>query len=362
MQNLEFLEQITVPVRSYKSSVNSKNIFTSISDTFYRENFHSDLIAYYLGHELVRKKLIAWLNKILSPDKQIQVADYENGDVRRELGRIDIALYSYDKERCIVIENKSNEAADRDRQLPRYLDYLQRQNIEVESIIYLNKNTLNGPSKEGWSELDLVKINHLLVPTRLVGPNSFLDEVVDNVLKDSNDIRLSGLSLELKILFNELVFGGLNMEDLSGFSQELLKDNNLDKLKKAMTAYNDLPKYWREHYKSATESLKTTGKIPHEVRVAPYKETCLVIDNFRYKGINFGVDLWFSHQRVDISLLTRNGTDKNIEELKEQGVSKWPFGNEKDLGRYRFYVTDPFDNVAVIAAIDQVLVFFRNLI
>ena len=59
---LEYLSEICRPIVHYKSKSGAKNLFQCISDVHYRENFHSDIMAYYLSHDLAKPKFCEWLN------------------------------------------------------------------------------------------------------------------------------------------------------------------------------------------------------------------------------------------------------------------------------------------------------------
>lgn len=74
------------------------NIFELISDTYYKENFHSDIIAKLLEHETVLKNFLDFIN--------IDGSKYLNNDysVVREKNKIDILIKTDTS--CIIIENK----------------------------------------------------------------------------------------------------------------------------------------------------------------------------------------------------------------------------------------------------------------
>ena len=109
--------------RSLHSVHNRFNLFHVISNLYYRENFHSDIIAFILdpnanhGYKhLMLNSFIALLNRI---GFNIDVANYYDAMVVREEARIDILIKSESNKRAIIIENKINNAGDMPRQLPR---------------------------------------------------------------------------------------------------------------------------------------------------------------------------------------------------------------------------------------------------
>ena len=103
------------------------NIFNIVSNLYYRENFHSDIIKYFLDPNEKHNCGSAFLNvfiqmlneKINQKDKYIDATCYDNAVVVREEGRIDILIKSEMSHKCIIIENKINNAGDMQRQIPR---------------------------------------------------------------------------------------------------------------------------------------------------------------------------------------------------------------------------------------------------
>jgi len=343
---LEFIDKVNNSISTYRSQDYQRNIFTEISDAFYRENYHSDIFAYYFSFEIVKKVLIDWISKSLkNPD--IKYGDYHDGEVKREDARIDITIYSCDRKKAIIIENKSNNASDQDRQLPRYLNELTKRDIQIDGILYLNKNHMKEPDTTGWSKNEYSKIEKMIVISQLVGVNSFISNVIDQVLVKTTDIRLCALSHEIKCLLLNIVYGGLNMEDLYPFVQELSVNGNLEKLQKAIQAYKDLPKYWREYYKKYLDSEKLNGRIDKNIRIGTYKETCLFVDNIVIGNIDYGFDIWFNQEYFDFSILTRNGSENDIDELRKKMNEKWFFTDNVEFGRYRFSYKEILNEKAI---------------
>jgi hypothetical protein len=116
------------------------NIFSSISDIYYRENFHSDIIKLILdpltekiGNPENIKLFIKTLKKI-NPKLKISIG--KNITVEREKGRIDVLLYD-ENNNAIIIENKINFAGDRYDQIGRYYLTAKNRGLIVNAIVYL---------------------------------------------------------------------------------------------------------------------------------------------------------------------------------------------------------------------------------
>ena len=141
------------------------NIFELMSDKFYRENFHSYIIAQLLKSKIILKNFLKFIevNEIVYINNGYDVIPEYS--IKHEIkdGRIDILIKSNDKENnedeenkekphCIIIENKLHGAKDEERQLYRYFIACSEK-FEVDKIVYLpNLDKNNDPdeqSKEG---------------------------------------------------------------------------------------------------------------------------------------------------------------------------------------------------------------------
>ena len=130
------------------------NIFELMSDKFYRENFHSYIIAQLLKSEIILKNFLKFIevNEIVYINNGYDVIPEYS--IKHEIkdGRIDILIKSNDKEKphCIIIENKLHGAKDEERQLYRYYNSCSEK-FEVDKIVYLSpkKNKPDEQSKEG---------------------------------------------------------------------------------------------------------------------------------------------------------------------------------------------------------------------
>ena len=113
------------------------NFFESISDTWYRENFHSDILYTILNPdtaEIGRKYFVEEVVKFLGIENRFDCTkDFE---VTREKGHIDLLIKN--DEQAIIIENKINYAPDMDNQLVRYMKYVDEElGIKTYTVVYL---------------------------------------------------------------------------------------------------------------------------------------------------------------------------------------------------------------------------------
>lgn len=144
------------------------NPFKVASDTFYRENFHSDVIRELLDPHGSHKEgslfLYLFIDAINNQDKTTIIckSDYQDVEVIREMNRIDVLIKSERSKHCIILENKINNAGDMVRQIPRYYDVMIGKGFVVDRIIYLPLDVNKTPDKSDWSDTDKQHVDPLI--------------------------------------------------------------------------------------------------------------------------------------------------------------------------------------------------------
>ena len=210
------------------------NIFELISDIYYRENFHSDIIAQLLKNEIILKNFLKFIGANESA--------YKNAEVEREESKIDILIKT--EKNCIIVENKLNWAKDMPEQLFRYYSECKNnKKLEVDKIVYLSPNSSKMP--EDYSVKEIPK--ELIKTT--VGydgeNNDFYTMVLEKSLKEMNNNEpkewLLLLEHYLKIL---RLTGETKMDKLTKeFYDKIVNDGKeYEKIKLIATMYNDLIK------------------------------------------------------------------------------------------------------------------------
>ena len=172
----DFLRENTSRIKQICDRKNTEigfNAFALVSDVYYRENFHSDIIAAILnphsGHKqgtLFLRRFVDFLadeaaakgnDKVSNDLRALTIAD--SVEVVREEGRVDIKIKG--DEWTIIIENKINGARDMDRQIPRYIEECRN----VVAVVYLTAAVKGYPSDNGWKKDDKEKlVDPLLIP------------------------------------------------------------------------------------------------------------------------------------------------------------------------------------------------------
>ena len=117
------------------------NFFASISDIYYRENFHSDILNMILDpytEEVGNSQFLTSFLELIgcnTDDFKSDVFCIREASLNSSDSRIDILIES--KGKAIIIENKINGAVDQPNQLARYIKLLEDENIKIVKIVYL---------------------------------------------------------------------------------------------------------------------------------------------------------------------------------------------------------------------------------
>lgn len=167
MKEIKLINDVKMIVRRYSLVVNKIpfNILLAASDLFYRENFHSQVLAFIFSNSQDSiSEFIHYINKCNG--KLIKESNYKMVNVLTEDGRIDILIYDKQSKHCIIIENKINDARDMERQLPRYIEYMHKQDYIVDALIYYSLDGRKEIDDSSWtmqdkkmvSEMNLVRI------------------------------------------------------------------------------------------------------------------------------------------------------------------------------------------------------------
>lgn len=145
----------------------SFNLFAIVSDLYYRENFHSDVLRAMLDpksrHRDGDRFLRLFLDFLTRHKAAVDPDHYQEASVVREEGRIDILITDAISKKAIVIENKINGAADMPKQLPRYVNFAKESGFEVDAIAYLRLDRRQHPDKKDWTAAERKEIDPKLL-------------------------------------------------------------------------------------------------------------------------------------------------------------------------------------------------------
>ena len=123
---------------------NTFNIFTEISDIYWRENLHSNILKIILDPNtpVISNRNPKYLNLLIttfignvniefSSDMEVTIEEPTDD------GRIDIFIKNFSNNNVIIIENKINNATDMPNQLARYYEYIKKRKENLIAILYL---------------------------------------------------------------------------------------------------------------------------------------------------------------------------------------------------------------------------------
>lgn len=284
------------------------NIFELISDIYYRENFHSDIIAQLLRNEIILKNFLDFIG--------VDKSKYENYEVEREESKIDILIKT--EKNCIIVENKLNWAKDMPEQLFRYYNECKNnKKLEVDKIVYLSPNSWKQPEEQSIKEIpkELIKT--------IIGydgeNNDFYTMVLQKSLEEMNNKEPKEwrLLLEhyLKILRQT---GETKMDKLTKeFYDKIVNDGKeYEKIELIATMYNDLTK-------TRINNLISTFSGEN------YNNECFYRDFYSEKrGLNYAIDIYIYNDKSLLFLFSRE--EGTATEDNPKSTKKWEQDN-KDI-------------------------------
>lgn len=242
---------ICIEYENSKESVQDKsfNVFTIVSDLYYRENFHSDIMRFFLAptenHGEGRLFLTTFISMLNKLGRRIDPQDYCDAVVVREEGKIDVLIKSEINKKAIVIENKINNAGDMPRQLPRYYDYLSPC-YSIDAIVYLPLQRSKLPDMSDWSEEDKSNVCPLLDIIPSYDKSNIINIVDDWLMPTAKKIKNTDVLSVLRQYISLIKILNANIMDtiiLEKFYRELLQKDNLKSAQSIRNMMNELPNY-----------------------------------------------------------------------------------------------------------------------
>lgn len=336
-------------------------IFDVISDFYYRENFHSDILAFFLNpldnHNngmLGLQLFIKLVNK--ASGLNIKEADYEAIEVVREFpgeGRIDILIKNSQTKHAILIENKMNNAGDMDRQIPRYCEYLENQGFKIDAAVYLPLTRFKIPDKSSWKKKDLSWDDIIVVIPAIAekGILNLADDWVKVLSEQSSNPDVSSSLKQYAVLLSKLSTQNMDKISFDKLYDYLMKDDHLDSANSLMAMMNEFPAYL------ASRIFDSYSK-----RCYPFSKVCIysgrdaVFEQCLIDGVYFKMDIWCDSRSYDLIFWAPE--DKNdisqlvayndIKEfLKDKGISVFDSYNFDNINRIsnRVRITTPINTI-----------------
>ena len=302
--------------------LNSFNLFTISSYNSYLENFHSDIIALLLDaderHGQYNVFLNLFLDYIITLGAQIQKNDYVLCEITREKGKIDIWIRDNTSRKSIIVENKINNAEDRDNQLETYYNYAKESGFEVDAIIYL---TLNGNKKAPWT--DDLELNAKMINIQAFNSsNDLCQGWLQKCYEITQDEHCRSFIFQYLKLIKHLSQIGMDRQIKDDFYKVINKQDSYNKTKAIAALVAGL-----EEYRTNVFMEKIGGDYLPFKKIYRWRPNHQLFENYIYNEIFYKLDVQFlSDGNAQIDFWTPG---KEPEEQKNNISSKL-----KSIGLY----------------------------
>ncbi len=299
------------------------NLFYLISDHYYRETFHSDIIAALLSPKEKHGEGNLYLNLFLDMIG-VDKSNYQDAKVHKEYGtndgtlggRIDIFIEGGNKH-CVVVENKLNNAGDTYKQLPKYYHYLDNNKYNIDKFVYLPLNPYKTPDKSDWSDEEKKYIDDILciIPAYQEGGSNLIDNWLKIAERKTKNEDAKFIIKQYTTLLSNLTIDIMSATTLESFYSELKKGDNLDTALSVRDMLNDLPEYMAKRivdkYSSNYEPFEKVFLF------STSSQKAAVLHEAKVKEITISVDIYCSVQGYTIVFFNRRG---NIPEDDFKGI------------------------------------------
>lgn len=297
------------------------NVFKMVSDLYYRENFHSDVIKVFLDPNEKHKEgtaflftFIDFINNNFGDKVYISKEDYLAANVEREYGDtyngyIDILIMSENSKHCIIIENKMYNAVDMKRQLPRYYDFMTGHGYAVDAVVYLPLDLYKQPDDSTWTEVDKQHLLPLLciIPVYQKKGKNFVTGWIEPCMLKTKNLDCLSILRQYGELLKTLSNNNMDNVILSKFYQSLKSDNNLETAISIRNMIQDLPIYMADRL---CEKFKNDEG---DYKVWKWKPNfCGII--FKISGLEYKIDIYTSEEGYDIYIFN---TERHLEWAKD---------------------------------------------
>lgn len=253
MDVYSLLEQLAPLVKEYEGKKKKRmdtgfNVFYLISDYYFRETFHGDILYALLSpkekHNEGTLFVDLFIDMINKEKRLVKKDNYSKVQVEREygtndgneMGRIDLLIIG-ENNHCIVIENKLNNAPDTTRQLPKYRNALKQKCYEIDAYVYIPLDQNKKPDKSDWKEVEKQDIDQKLVviPAFKIGSSSLVKDWLDPAENNSKNEDARFIIKQYKTLLNNLT---IDIMDNETIVNTLVKAENSDTTMAIMENYD----------------------------------------------------------------------------------------------------------------------------
>ncbi|MFP3592820.1 hypothetical protein [Chryseobacterium sp. SIMBA_038] len=289
----EFLIKSVLLSKQYEEKKSRKldlgyNIFTTISNYYYRENFHSDILKSIL--ENTKSDTFNLFIKFLNSSKfglNINSDDFSNAVFYREKERIDILILDDFSKKAIIIENKINNASDTERQLPKYFDRISI-DYDVVAIVYLTLDSSKTPDRFDWTEDEIEKLEDkiVLIPSMIDKIPNLVEDFLNPATLLVRDLDINSTIRQYSKLIQYLNYNSMDSISLEKFYKTILEQDNLNTAISIQNMLNDLPAYLALRIED-----KYLQKCFPFIKLWRYSNSIAVFEGFEIEKLYFKLDI-----------------------------------------------------------------------
>jgi hypothetical protein len=342
---------------------NGFNLFTISSYNTYLENFHSDVIALLLSSKERHLQQERFFKLFLSFLREkygaiIDENNYQNYQVLREKGKIDIWIKDEISKRCIIIENKINDAIDMPNQIERYYDYVSEKGYLVDGIIYLTlKGNKNAP-KVGRKEIDdkIIDIVAFVQDKKNLCNGWLFNCYIE--AKERKDDDSSTFIYQYIKLIKHLSLVVMNNELKKDFYEVVSNEQNREKARVLVTLLNELETYRMDLF------MEKIGKdYAPFTKIYRYKPYHQLFEGYEEKGIVYKLDVHFYEDKSCLDFWCPNIEEDECTQHISNKLSKMQLLEEFTLGgfgggMYKWFTIEDYHNIREID--EAVYIFVHN--
>lgn len=321
---LHVLQENTGVLSQFKQSADERhnlgfNVFTLVSDLYYRENFHSDVLRVFLdpseSHDEGDSFLKAFIQMVnkgaeLQGKPQINWKDYSSITVHREQARLDVSVFNNYHKEAIIIENKLYDAGDMNRQIPRYVEEVEQNNrfgegYKVVSVVYVPLSRTKELSHHGWSVKDHENYDKLVVQIPSTdGNNADLIDWLDWSIEESKIETVKQTLVQYKRLINHLARLNMNKPLMDKLFDGLSKEGGMSA---ARSLYSMLEQYGSYSAERLEKRFSDVNFDPFELWI--YKNNTTVLSKLFIGEHEIVIDIACSKDGYDLYFFDRKAVD-----------------------------------------------------
>lgn len=342
---------------------NGFNLFTISSYNTYLENFHSDVIALLLSSKERHLQQERFFKLFLSFLREkygaiIDENNYQNYQVLREKGKIDIWIKDEISKRCIIIENKINDAIDMPNQIERYYDYVSEKGYLVDGIIYLTlKGNKNAP-KVGRKEIDdkIIDIVAFVQDKKNLCNGWLFNCYIE--AKERKDDDSSTFIYQYIKLIKHMSLIVMDNELKKDFYEVVSNEQNREKARVLVTLLNELETYRMDLF------MEKIGKdYAPFTKIYRYKPYHQLFEGYEEKGIVYKLDVHFYEDKSCLDFWCPNIEEDECTQHISNKLSKMQLLEEFTLGgfgggMYKWFTIEDYHNIREID--EAVYIFVHN--